>query len=276
VAPTSRQLGVRRVGAAALSVALVLGASVGLGVSSASAAATQVSAGAMVSDVNQARGARGLRALSTDSSLAAVALAQARRMASRNTLYHNPNLANDVSNYRWVGENVGYGPSLDAVQNAFMKSPSHKANIVDRSYTQVGIAAVRDGKGRTWVAQVFRAPTSSAGSKSNAKAEKKTNAKPRPKKPRASAKPAKAQTGGTTSKGDAKAPAAKAAPTRSATAAPAPKPPSHRAAPSASASASAAPTLEERVLTATRTAAPGSDPVADALAFAQVMATVGG
>ena len=38
-----------------------------------------------------------------------------------------------------------------------MNSPAHKANILDRDYTEVGIGAVV-ANGRVWVAEVFRRP----------------------------------------------------------------------------------------------------------------------
>ena len=78
-------------------------------------------------------------------------------MAGRSTLYHNPDLTSDVKNWRWVGENVGYGPDALTVHVAFMNSPAHKANILDRDYTEVGIGAVTVD-GRVWVAEVFRRP----------------------------------------------------------------------------------------------------------------------
>jgi hypothetical protein len=56
-----------------------------------------------------------------------------------------------------VGENVGYGPDALAVHVAFMRSPGHRANILDRDYSEVGVGAVVRG-GRVWVAEVFRQP----------------------------------------------------------------------------------------------------------------------
>ena len=47
------------------------------------------------------------------------------------------------------------------VMTAWMNSPGHRANIL-RDYTQIGIAQVRDGAGRLWVAQVFRTPVRSS------------------------------------------------------------------------------------------------------------------
>ena len=78
-------------------------------------------------------------------------------MAARSTLFHNPNLTTDVRNWRYVGENVGYGPDALSVHRAFMHSTHHRANILDRDYTQLGIGAVVVN-GRVWVAQVFRRP----------------------------------------------------------------------------------------------------------------------
>ena len=117
--------------------------------------------------LNGARSDQGLPGLATRSDLVAVARAQATRMADSGTLYHNPNLATDVINWRWVGENVGYGPDVQTVHVAFMSSDAHRANILDTDYTEVGVGVVERGD-RVWVAEVFRRPqtttTSSSGS----------------------------------------------------------------------------------------------------------------
>jgi peptidoglycan hydrolase-like protein with peptidoglycan-binding domain len=114
-----------------------------------------------VAKINAARAAAGLRGYAVRDDLAAVAEAQARRMAAQNRLYHNPNLASEVRNYRWAGENVGYGPGVDVLHEAFMESSGHRSNILDRDFTQVGLGAVWAGD-RLWVAQVFREPTEQA------------------------------------------------------------------------------------------------------------------
>jgi len=62
-----------------------------------------------------------------------------------------------VTNWQYVGENVGYGPDALTVHVAFMNSPAHRANILDRDYTEVGVGAVVVGD-RVWVAEVFRRP----------------------------------------------------------------------------------------------------------------------
>ncbi|HUW16996.1 MAG TPA: CAP domain-containing protein [Actinomycetes bacterium] len=127
------------------------------------------SEGSFFSAVNSARAANGLPALAYASDLASVARRQAERMASSNRLYHNPNLGSEVSSWQIVAENVGYGPTWSAVQQAFMASPDHRANILDPKVTQLGVGTAVGNDGRIWVAQVFRlpygatAPSSSSG-----------------------------------------------------------------------------------------------------------------
>ena len=107
--------------------------------------------------LNHARTVRHIHRLESRPALVKVAREQARRMAASSTLYHNPTLTTDVRNWRYVGENVGYGPDALTIHRAFMHSPGHRANILDRDYTQVGIGAVVVD-GRVWVAEVFRRP----------------------------------------------------------------------------------------------------------------------
>lgn len=108
-----------------------------------------------VGRVNQERARLGLPALERSRHLTRVARAQAARMADRSLLFHNPHLTEDVRDWRWVGENVGYGPDVATVHVAFMRSPAHRANVLDRDYTEIGVGVVvRDG--RAWVVHVFR------------------------------------------------------------------------------------------------------------------------
>jgi hypothetical protein len=85
-------------------------------------------------------------------------------MASSGSLYHNPSLTSDVSNWQAVGENVGEGPNVDDIHTAFMNSPEHRANILDHDFTQVGVGVSVDKNGIIWVTEDFRQPMSSGGS----------------------------------------------------------------------------------------------------------------
>jgi uncharacterized protein YkwD len=157
----------QRVVAFLTSLALVLAVFV-LGAATASPAGATSTELSVTSKINAARSARGVHRLVTQRDLVAVARAQARRMAARNRLYHNPRLAREVRNFRWVGENVGYGPTVARVHGAFMASPGHKSNVLDRDYTQVGVGAVW-ANGRVWIAQVFRKPLRAAAKSASAK-----------------------------------------------------------------------------------------------------------
>ncbi len=104
------------------------------------------------------RSERGLAGLASAPDLQAVARRHAQRMADRGQPYHNPALTSEVEGWSLVGENVGFGPNVDMVHDAFMDSAPHRATIVDARFTEVGVGAVRDPNGRLWVVQVFRRP----------------------------------------------------------------------------------------------------------------------
>jgi Cysteine-rich secretory protein family len=132
----------------------------------------------LVGLVNSARASAGLHAYSVDSQLTSLAQAHAEAMAAKQSLYHNPSLASDVTNWKWVGENVGYASSVAAVENAFMHSPPHRSNILDTNYTEIGVGIATDKNGTVWVTEDFKEPmTSSASSSSSHKATTKKPAK---------------------------------------------------------------------------------------------------
>jgi len=220
-----------------LSAALLASTLVALSPAPASASGPNTSS--ILSAVNSSRANAGRRPLSLRSDLSAVAYNWSQHMASTGTLAHNPSLTRQVTHWRWVGENVGYGPDWRSVETAFMNSPGHRSNILDRDYTQIGIGVVVKN-GRVWVTQVFRTPSGSV-----------TVAKPKPKPT-----PRK-----TTSSTRTSTPAAKPAvrPVRK----PAPTPTQ----------------LLKRRLTTAKAALrdqKASDPLVDALGFADVMHTVSG
>jgi hypothetical protein len=119
-----------------------------------------------VAKTNAARQSAGMASYSVASDLVSIARAHSADMARSQTLYHNPSLTSQVSNWQAVGENVGEGPNVDDIHTAFMNSPDHRANILDHDFTQVGIGVVVDKNGIIWVTEVFREPMSSGGSSS--------------------------------------------------------------------------------------------------------------
>lgn len=158
-------------------VALLLAALLSAGMV-ATAPPAGASAGSFTSLLNSERTSRGLAPLDSNSDLAAVASTWAASMASSGKLAHNPKLTSQVSGWRFVGENVGYGPDAATIHRALMDSPGHRANILDKQYTQVGIG-VAQADGRVWVAQVFRTP-SGASAKPKPAAAPAPEPKPKP------------------------------------------------------------------------------------------------
>lgn len=108
--------------------------------------------------VNHARTNADRKPYRVVSTLSAVAEKQARRMATKQTLYHNPHLTTDVHQWVAIGENVAYASSVKAAHRLLMNSPPHRANLLSRTFTQVGLGVVKDGHGRYWVCEVFRRP----------------------------------------------------------------------------------------------------------------------
>jgi uncharacterized protein YkwD len=158
--PAARLVGRRRLSTL---VALASAAAVALAglVAAPAAHADSGSEQAFVSSINSARASAGRPSLATSGDLTSVARSWAATMASSGTLKHNPNLTTQVNGWRYVGENVGVGGDVASLHRAFMNSPAHKANILDRDYTQIGLGVVVTG-GRMWVVEVFRQPMSTS------------------------------------------------------------------------------------------------------------------
>ena len=82
---------------------------------------------------------------------------QAKRMADQQRMYHQhlgPIL--EACNLSMVGENVAYGYSNGrAAVTAWMKSPGHKADILNPKYRLTAVGAYQDEDGRWYVAHVF-------------------------------------------------------------------------------------------------------------------------
>ena len=153
-APSGRNRLAAGIVAVSLVVTALLVGSAALTAGSASASSVE---DVFTAKMNAERAARGIPQLAPRDHLISVARHWATTMASQNKLYHNPQLASDVNNWRYIGENVGFGPDALTVHVTFMNSPAHRANILNRDYTEVGVGAVMSD-GQVWVAEVFRRP----------------------------------------------------------------------------------------------------------------------
>jgi cell division septation protein DedD len=113
-------------------------------------------------ETNAERSSRGIPKLSLASDLTSIARKHSARMAADGTIYHNENLGNEISgNWYAAGENVGMGPDCKSIQDAFMSSPGHKSNILDRDYNQVGVGVAYDKDGTVYVTVDFAGRKSS-------------------------------------------------------------------------------------------------------------------
>jgi hypothetical protein len=136
----------------------------GLVALAAPAGAVTSDATAYLANLNQERADHGLAPLTMRSDLNSIAQSWSNHMASVSVLSHNPNLANAVSNWQVVGENVGEGPSISSLTTAFWNSAPHRDNILDGEYRDVGIATTNSSDGTIWITVDFRDPMSSESS----------------------------------------------------------------------------------------------------------------
>lgn len=118
---------------------------------------TQQKEDLLLSYLQQSRKAAKVAPLSHDAGLRDLARQHAETMARTKQLSHSPDLGGRVGtvvNWQRVGENVGYGTSMDAIHQRFMSSAGHRANILG-NYNLVGVGVSRDETGRYWVVEIF-------------------------------------------------------------------------------------------------------------------------
>jgi uncharacterized protein YkwD len=111
--------------------------------------------------VNEQRAAVGCEALTADPALATLARAHSADMRDRDFFDHvNPDGLDPFQRGSRAGvvvhaENIAYGqPDPAAVMDAWMKSPGHRANILDCDLTRLGVG-VAEGPGGPWWTQDF-------------------------------------------------------------------------------------------------------------------------
>lgn len=104
--------------------------------------------------VNVERAKYGLNALQANWELSRVARYKSQDMADNHYFSHtSPTYGTPFQmmkafglSYRTAGENIAYGQRTpQAVVNAWMNSSGHRANILNASYTQIGVGFVADG-----------------------------------------------------------------------------------------------------------------------------------
>lgn len=100
--------------------------------------------------INDARRRHDARPLKMARRLTRLARRHSRQMARSRTLFHSSRRIGGT----W-GENVGYTyHRLRSIHRAFMRSRSHRRNILSRKFRRVGIGYDRSGR-RLWVTEIF-------------------------------------------------------------------------------------------------------------------------
>lgn len=153
---------------------------------------------ALESFVNQTRHSLGLKALTENEKLNQAAKLKAEDMVQYQYFNHtSPAGVTPWSwflkagyNYKYAGENLAIGfYESEEVYNAWLNSPSHKANILNPNYTEVGTAVLSgfDGGNTIIVVQEFgsrlpsKTPSSAAAAKPKEDSSVKNEPAPAPK-----------------------------------------------------------------------------------------------
>ncbi len=115
----------------------------------------------LISLTNKARANAGLKALKVDSTLTSVARWRSKDMITRDYFSHSiPGYGKvwdklDAIDYCYTvaGENIGWNTYPDdlataAIQQMFMNSPGHRANILGKAWDNIGIGAYKSSSGK--------------------------------------------------------------------------------------------------------------------------------
>jgi hypothetical protein len=110
---------------------------------------------AFVVGINNLRAGKGLPALAVHSNLTSKARAWAQTMADKGTIWHSVLSDGITADWQKLGENVGRGGSVAALEQAFVNSPAHYDNLIDPTFDTIGVGVVRGAGDIIFVAEEF-------------------------------------------------------------------------------------------------------------------------
>lgn len=117
--------------------------------------------------VNQERAKNGVGKLTLSNELTHVANLKAQDMRDKNYFSHNsPTYGTPFEmlqqfgvKYSYAGENIAGGQKTpEAVMKDWLNSSGHRANILNKNYTELGVGYVKGGQYGTYWVQLFRRP----------------------------------------------------------------------------------------------------------------------
>ncbi|MBU5484035.1 serine protease [Clostridium sp. MSJ-11] len=117
--------------------------------------------------VNAERAKANLPALKANQELSKVARVKSQDMIDKNYFSHtSPTYGSPFDmmkkfgiKYSAAGENIAYGqPTPKAVVDGWMNSPGHRANILSKSFTEIGVGVAKKSNGTYYWTQMFINP----------------------------------------------------------------------------------------------------------------------
>ena len=134
-----------------------------LGFTTTSMEVDEIGEDEMLGKINEERKKAGLKELKQDNLIRNVARASSRDKLNKGyfshitpegqTLFDRLKLANVT--YIAAGENIALSPTVDLAHIGLMNSPTHRANILDPSFTRVGIGIMDAGSYGLMITQNF-------------------------------------------------------------------------------------------------------------------------
>lgn len=112
--------------------------------------------------VNQERTKAGLNVVTLDQNIASAALVRAKEIETSFS-HTRPNgskfstaLIEQGVTFKGAGENIAWGQkSPEAVMQAWMNSEGHRANILNKNFTKIGVGYYQNATGRNFWTQLF-------------------------------------------------------------------------------------------------------------------------
>ena len=113
--------------------------------------------------LNSDRGRYNLPALTLDPALCRIARIKSEDMRDHHYFAHTSPTYGDVRemltafgyDYNAAGENIAHHATVEKCEAAFLSSPGHRRNIMNKSYKKVGIGIAYDESGFVYLTQIF-------------------------------------------------------------------------------------------------------------------------
>jgi uncharacterized protein YkwD len=143
-----------RVGIRTAALLIIAFASIAIpSVHAQSSTGTAAAESELLASVNRTRKAQGLPALKSSDALAIAARKHAAVMAQHGTAEHGysgePGMAARATQagakFSWLAENVCQGARVEDIEEEFLNSPKHRANMLDSDMDSIGVGVVERG-----------------------------------------------------------------------------------------------------------------------------------